>query len=103
MGARRQPLTFIITTAGFDKTSVCFNEYEYAKQILNNLLTNDEYFCIIYEPDDIKDIWVFLSEYKELLKLQNADLKQLKKLEDKINSIIFQANPNLNISVKIVI
>ena len=100
MGARRQPLTFIITTAGFDKTSVCFNEYEYAKQILNNLLTNDEYFCIIYEPDDIKDIWVFLSEYKELLKLQNADLKQLKKLEDKINSIIFQANPNLNISVK---
>lgn len=100
MGARRQPLTFIITTAGFDKTSVCFNEYEYAKQILNNLLTNDEYFCIIYEPDDIKDIWVFLSEYKELLTLQNADLKRLKKLEDKINSIIFQANPNLNISVK---
>ena len=64
------------------------------------MLTNDEYFCIIYEPDDIKDIWVFLSEYKELLTLQNADLKRLKKLEDKINSIIFQANPNLNISVK---
>ncbi|MDA0058792.1 terminase large subunit [Brachyspira hyodysenteriae] len=35
MGARRQPLVFIITTAGFDKSSVCFSEYEYAKKILD--------------------------------------------------------------------
>lgn len=32
-GARRQPLTFIITTAGFDKNAVCFQEYEYLKWI----------------------------------------------------------------------
>ena len=65
MGARRQPLIFIITTAGFDKSSVCFSEYEYAKKILDGSNTNEEYFTIIYEPDDINDIWVFISEYKE--------------------------------------
>ena len=96
MGARRQPLTFIITTAGFDKTSVCYKEYEYAKQILNNSLSNDEYFCIIYEPDDVKDVWVFMSEYKEKIN-KNEDVS---KQEELINNIIFQANPNLDISVK---
>lgn len=96
MGARRQPLTFIITTAGFDKTSVCFSEYEYAKQILQGSLNNDEYFCIIYEPDNIKDIWIFMSEYKE--KLNNN--QNTKEQEELINNIIFQANPNINISVK---
>ena len=96
MGARRQALTFIITTAGFDKTSVCYNEYEYAKQILNNSLTNDEYFAIIYEPDDIKDIWIFLSEYKERVNNNEVVVEQ----EELINEIIFKANPNINISVK---
>lgn len=96
MGARRQPLIFIITTAGFDKSSVCFNEYEYAKQILQGSLNNDEYFTIIYEPDDINDIWVFMSEYKEKLNKNEETQKE----EELINKIIFQANPNINISVK---
>ena len=99
MGARRQPLTFIITTAGFNKTSVCFNEYEYAKQILNNSLSNDEYFCIIYEPDNIKDIWLLMSEYKDLLN-DKKNLKAISEKEKLINDIIFQANPNINVSVK---
>ncbi len=99
MGARRQPLTFIITTAGFNKTSVCYNEYEYAKKILDTTLNNDEYFCIIYEPDDIKDIWIFMSEYNEVLKdNDNPDL--IEELENKISDIIYQANPNINVSVK---
>ena len=96
MGARRQPLIFIITTAGFDKSSVCFSEYEYAKQVLQGSLNNDEYFTIIYEPDNINDIWVFMSEYKEKLN-KNEDVS---KQEELINKIIFQANPNINVSVK---
>ena len=96
MGARRQPLIFIITTAGFDKSSVCFSEYEYAKKILDGSNTNEEYFTIIYEPDDINDIWVFISEYKEKLKKKEDVSKQ----EELINKIIFQANPNINVSVK---
>ena len=123
MGARRQPLIFIITTAGFDKSSVCFSEYEYAKQILRGTLNNDEYFTIIYEPDNVNDIWVFMSEYKEKLNKLNkaesrvpADLEEsagayneavrlklmedVSKQEELINKIIFQANPNINVSVK---
>ena len=96
MGARRQPLVFIISTAGFDKSSVCFSEYEYAKQVLQGSLNNDEYFTIIYEPDNINDIWVFMSEYKEKLN-KNEDVS---KQEELINKIIFQANPNINVSVK---
>lgn len=96
MGARRQPLIFIITTAGFDKSSVCFSEYEYAKKILDGSNTNEEYFTIIYEPDDINDIWVFMSEYKEKLN-KKEDISKQEKL---INKIIFQANPNINVSVK---
>lgn len=100
MGARRQPLTFIITTAGFDKSSVCFSEYEYAKQILGGTLNNDEYFTIIYEPDNVNDIWVFMSEYKELLNKEDAGKEIITQKEKIIDNIIFQANPNINVSVK---
>ena len=31
-GARRQPLTIAITTAGYDRTSVCWELHEYAVQ-----------------------------------------------------------------------
>ena len=100
MGARRQPLTFIITTAGFDKSSVCFSEYEYAKQILGGTLNNDEYFTIIYEPDNVNDIWVFMSEYKELLNKEDVSKEIITQKEKIIDNIIFQANPNINVSVK---
>ena len=100
MGARRQPLTFIITTAGFDKSSVCFSEYEYAKQVLQGSLNNDEYFTIIYEPDNVNDIWVFMSEYKELLNKEDAGKEIITQKEKIIDNIIFQANPNINVSVK---
>ncbi|MEI0488867.1 terminase large subunit [Brachyspira pulli] len=100
MGARRQPLIFIITTAGFDKSSVCFSEYEYAKQVLQGSLNNDEYFTIIYEPDNVNDIWVFMSEYKELLNKEDAGKEIITQKEKIIDNIIFQANPNINVSVK---
>ena len=74
-GARQQPLTFIITTAGFDKNAICYEEYNYLKQILNNTISNDEYFAMIFEPDE-NDDW----------KSDNAILK---------------SNPNINISVNL--
>lgn len=51
-GARTQPLTFIITTAGLasahlvdrcDKNAICFEEYQYLKNILKGTIENDEY------------------------------------------------------------
>lgn len=52
MGARKQPLMFIITTAGFNKNSPCFREREYAVKILEGIVENDEYFVFIATIDD---------------------------------------------------
>ena len=36
-GARRQPLLCEITTAGFDRESICFEHYVYSKQVLEGI------------------------------------------------------------------
>jgi len=54
-GQRAQALMVIITTAGFDtEQNPCYREYEYCKQILSGVITNDRYFVIIrqLDPDD---------------------------------------------------
>lgn len=56
MGMRRQPLIFIITTAGFDVTSPCYDEYRYCKKVLEGEYENDEYFIYIAEMDEDDDI-----------------------------------------------
>lgn len=62
MGAREQPMLYIITTAGFDTNSACYQEQEYAQSILNSVLDDgicdETYFAIIYtldKDDDWKD------------------------------------------------
>ena len=52
MGSREQPLMLIITTAGFDKTSACYEEREYLVGVLEGTFTDDSYFGIIYTVDD---------------------------------------------------
>lgn len=57
-GARRQPLVFEITTAGFDQTSVCWEHHEYSRQILEGSIQDDSWFAYIAaldEGDDWKD------------------------------------------------
>lgn len=48
-GARRQPLHVSITTAGTDDASICREEYEYARRILNRHVVDPTYFAAIYE------------------------------------------------------
>lgn len=47
--ARRQPLLFAITTAGDDLTSVCYEQYAYAKGILDGSIVDDRTFALVYE------------------------------------------------------
>jgi phage terminase large subunit-like protein len=56
MGMRRQPLLFIITTAGFDITGPCFEEYQYCKKILEGEIVNEEYFVYIAQMDSEEEI-----------------------------------------------
>ena len=73
-GARRQPLIFVITTAGFDRNSVCWEQHDYSVKVLEGIIPDDTFFCYVAgidEGDDWKDeaVWP-------------------------------KANPNLNVSVK---
>lgn len=73
-GARRQPLMFAITTAGFDRSSFCWEIHEYTSKVLSGVIEDDSFFGVIFtldEGDDWQDpkVWA-------------------------------KANPNLGVSVK---
>jgi phage terminase large subunit-like protein len=53
--ARRQPLMLAITTAGWDKTSICYEEYQYAKGILEGRVEDLAYFAYIAEAEESDD------------------------------------------------
>jgi phage terminase large subunit-like protein len=75
MGARRQPMTIVITTAGvYDPESIGWELHTQAQQILDGVLEDDTMFCIIFAPDDGDD--------------------------PKDPNTWWKANPNLGVSVK---
>jgi phage terminase large subunit-like protein len=74
-GSRRQPLISAITTAGFDKLSVCWQQHAYGEQILDGIVNDDSYFVFIASLDP-EDDWTD-------------------------PAVWIKANPNLGVSVKI--
>lgn len=57
MGSRKQPLLFIITTAGFEKQFPCYaEERKTATEILQGIKEDDTFFSVIYTLDD-EDDW----------------------------------------------
>lgn len=63
MGARSQPLSFIITTAGFNIEGPCYRLRKTAMQILEGQKKDETFFTMIYtldEGDDWKDekVWI---------------------------------------------
>ena len=50
-GARRQPVTFQITTAGDDLVSPCGDQHEYAGKILEGLVVDESFFAFIAHAD----------------------------------------------------
>jgi len=54
-GARRQPLIFEITTAGYDRHSICFEHHDYAIKILEGVLQDDSWFAFIAAADENDD------------------------------------------------
>jgi phage terminase large subunit-like protein len=73
--ARRQPMMFAITTAGFNRQSVCWHQHDYCEKVLEGIVQDDTVFAYIATLDP-KDDW-----------------------EDPANWV--KANPNLGISVKL--
>jgi phage terminase large subunit-like protein len=48
MGARTQPLSLIVSTAGSNIAGPCFEDWERCKKILRGVIEDDATFCIIY-------------------------------------------------------
>ncbi|MGQ7253969.1 terminase large subunit [Vreelandella titanicae] len=75
MGARSQPLVWVITTAGFDIAGPCYEMRERAIEMLEGTSQDDELFAIIYTID-VGDDWT-------------------------TDEAIMKANPNAGVSVKL--
>lgn len=54
--SRRQPLIIAITTAGYDRHSICYEQREYAIRVRDGIVPDDSYFCLIYAADP-EDDW----------------------------------------------
>jgi len=54
VGARRQPLIVLITTAGYDKESICWEYHDYARQVNEGIIADPSFFSYISsaDPDD---------------------------------------------------
>lgn len=55
LGARAQPLLWAITTAGHDRTGICYEVRGYVEKILNGTVVDDRVFGIIYTIDKDDD------------------------------------------------
>lgn len=54
MGSRRQPILWHITTADFDRQSICNEKYDYASKVRDGVIKDASFLPVIYEakPDD---------------------------------------------------
>ncbi len=116
MVARKEPLMFIITTAGFNLSRPCFKEYEYVSKVLDPDMPqeNDEYFAIICELDkddegnlidDINDesVWIkanpIVATYDEGLTAIRSELKVALEQPEKMRNFLTK-NMNVWIDAK---
>lgn len=54
-GARRQPLLWLITTAGFNRAGICYEQRAYTIKVLSKVHDDPEYFGAIYTIDEGDD------------------------------------------------
>lgn len=58
MGARRQPLTVYITTAGTNKNGPCYKDWQRAEKVRDGILQDDTFLPCIYAADAEDDPFV---------------------------------------------
>lgn len=56
MGMRTQPLMVVITTAGFNLESPCYDMYKLGIEVLNGVKEDDTFFPFIFQLDEDDDI-----------------------------------------------
>lgn len=53
--AREQPLIFVITTAGYDRNSICWEIHDYALKVKNGIIKDRHFLPMIYTLDENAD------------------------------------------------
>jgi phage terminase large subunit-like protein len=74
MGKRAQPLMIMITTAGYDRNSICWEQHEYALKVRAGIIEDPTFLPVIYAADT-DDEWTSPATWRK-------------------------ANPNFGVSVK---
>jgi phage terminase large subunit-like protein len=54
-GAREQPLTVAITTAGINQQGICWEQHEYARRILDGTIEDPTFYAVIYAAPESAD------------------------------------------------
>ena len=82
-GTRSQPLTVAITTAGYDKNSICWELHDYALKVLKGIIKDPTFYAVIYAADE-KDDW---EDEKTWFKANPAldNFRSLKEMRDLYN------------------
>lgn len=55
MAAKKEPLFIMITTAGYDLNSICYEQHEYALNVKNGIIKDDRYLPVIYAAEKEDD------------------------------------------------
>ncbi len=55
IGARKQPIMFSITTAGFRNVGICVDQRDYGRSVVQNTIKDDSYFFVDYGVDEGDD------------------------------------------------
>lgn len=55
-GSRTQPLIIHITTAGFDRNTICHEKYDYACKVRDGIIEDMSFLPVIYEAEEL-DAW----------------------------------------------
>jgi phage terminase large subunit-like protein len=55
MPKRRQPIEMLVSTAGDDDESICYEEYEYAKGVISGSIADETYLPIVFELPEKAD------------------------------------------------
>ena len=53
--ARRQPVFFFITTAGYDKNSICYEVHDYACKVRDGIIKDPTFLPVLYGADEKED------------------------------------------------
>jgi phage terminase large subunit-like protein len=62
-GARRQPLVIAITTAGYDRHSICWELHDYAIKVRDGVIQDDSFLPVIFAADPEAD-WTAEATWK---------------------------------------